>query len=226
MTKQLFSCRVEELPVIGEFILSSAETDLADFSDFSPVFTSGYLSEIKAKITICQGVITSSAVSKELKAATEKLYAACADLRIPLNQLEGYLNLSAKELDIAVKDFGLKGARADITNGNVEGVIANTQKVLVHVTRNQAALTTVGIPGGYVASMETRIAEINALNVKQNELISKRGRLSDENMTLFNDLWESMQLILKTGRALYKGVNPVKLKDYTMSQLEKRVRKS
>ena len=154
---------------------------------------------------------------------TEKLYANCADLRIPLNQLEGYLNLSAKDLDIAVKDFRLKGVRADITNGNVEGVIANTQKVLVHVTRNQTVLTAVGMTGNFVAGMETRIAEINNLNLNQNELISKRGRLSDENMTLFNDLWESLQSILKTGRALYKGVNPVKLKDYTMSQLEKRV---
>jgi hypothetical protein len=39
-TKKMFQCKIEELPVIGEFVVESARKDMADFSGFSPVFTS------------------------------------------------------------------------------------------------------------------------------------------------------------------------------------------
>lgn len=224
MTKQLFPCRVEELPIIGGFIVSNAEKDLADFSSFSPLFTSEYLDGIKKKVSDCQKIMSSSVVTKELKAVTEKLTDTYNNiLRIALNQLEGYLNLAGKELDIATKDFGLKAVRSSIANGNVEGIIANMQKVIVPVKRNEAVLSSKGMSAELTDKLEEITKEINALNLKQNELMSDRSRLTDENLNLFNDLWESLQPILKTGQALYKGIDPVKLKDYTVSQLIKRV---
>ena len=222
-TNKLFPCRIEELPVIGDFLLNSAKRDLSDFEGFSPMFTTGYLSEIDDKVAGCRTVVSTSVVSKELKATTDKLTKTYTGLRVPLNKLEGYLKLSANELDISVADFGLKKLRDTISKGNVEGIARNMQTFLTQVKRNQEALTAKGMTTALTEELESATQEIEGLNVKQNELISRRGRLSDENQNLFNELWSSLQTILKTGQALYKGSDSVKLKDYTMAQLLKRV---
>jgi hypothetical protein len=70
---------------------------------------------------------------------------------------------------------------------------------------------------------KNQIIEISALNVKQNDLVSKRNRLTKQNIEMFNDLWESLQPVLKTAKAIYRGVDDVKLKDYTIAQLLKRI---
>ncbi|MDR2139304.1 MAG: hypothetical protein LBP50_07140, partial [Tannerella sp.] len=66
-------------------------------------------------------------------------------------------------------------------------------------------------------------AAIDALNVKQNELESRRNRATEEDIDVFNDLWLALQPVLETGRALYRGVDAAKLKDYTIAQLKKRL---
>ena len=40
---------------------------------------------------------------------------------------------------------------------------------------------------------------------------------------MFNDLWTSLQPILKTAKAIYRVVDETKLKDYTVTQLVKRI---
>jgi len=222
-----FPCKVEELPVIGEFILNSVEKDLSDFSSFSPKFNTAFFDDVRRRINACKTTIASSTITKELKATTEKLYKICDDLRLPLNKLEGYLSLAADNLDIAPKDFGIATVRNDIQRKNVEGIISNTPKLVVAMRRNESALSTVGLAvPEFICDVEVRVGEINTLNIKQNDLTSRRGRLTDENMALFNELWDSLQPILKTGTALYKGKDPVKLKDYTINALMRRVRYS
>jgi hypothetical protein len=40
---------------------------------------------------------------------------------------------------------------------------------------------------------------------------------------LFNDLWKTLSPVFETGKALYRGVDEAKLKDYTVTQLVKRI---
>jgi hypothetical protein len=47
--------------------------------------------------------------------------------------------------------------------------------------------------------------------------------MTEKNIYQFNDLWDSLQPILKTAKAIYRGVDEVKLKDYTVTQLTKRI---
>ncbi|MDR0843669.1 MAG: hypothetical protein LBN71_00470 [Tannerella sp.] len=71
--------------------------------------------------------------------------------------------------------------------------------------------------------IEAQVEKINALNVKQNELESVRNRLTKESIEIFNDLWKLLQPVFETGKALYRGVDAARLKDYTLSQLLKRI---
>jgi hypothetical protein len=222
-TKRLFKCKSEELPVIGEFLLSSLRKDLADFSSFSPVFTESYIQSVEVKISTCKELISSSTVTGELKAVTGKISDSTSRLRVKLNILEGYLKLGAAELDIAIADAGVKGVRSAISRGNIEGVTANTRKLLTAIKRNSPALEAKGMNPALPVDIETQIQEIDALNVRQNELLGTRNRLTGENIELFNDLWTSLHPILETAKALYRGVNQTGLNDYTIARLRKRI---
>jgi DNA-binding transcriptional regulator GbsR (MarR family) len=222
MSTKNFKCKIEEVPVLGEFIVNSVEKDIDDFNNYSSLFTADYLVPIKAKIEVCKELAKSSIVSKELKATTQKLYDDANNLRGKLNALEGYLKLGADSLDIAVKDFDLKNLRLAISKHNIEGVIATAKTVLVAVKRNLPVLNARGLRQELIDEIETQLEEINSLNEKQNDLISQRNRLTDENISKFNDLWESLQPILTVAKAIYSA-DKVKLKDYTVSQLLRRM---
>jgi predicted DNA-binding protein YlxM (UPF0122 family) len=217
-----FKCKIEEVPVIGGFIVNSAEKDINEFNNYSPVFTVDYFVPIKTKIEVCKELVRSSTVAKELKATTQQLYDKTNGLRSKLNAVEGYLKLGAEGLDIAVKDFDLKSVRSAITKHNIEGVILNTKTALVAVKRNLPVLETKGLKQELIDEIESQIKEINSLNEKQNNLISKRNRLTNANIEKFNDLWESFQPILTAAKAIYSS-DKAKLKDYTIAQLLKRM---
>ncbi|MDR1553488.1 MAG: hypothetical protein LBS69_08520 [Prevotellaceae bacterium] len=218
-----FQGKIEDVPVLGEFLLSNVKKDINDFRSFSSVFTPDYLTGIETKINLCKELISSSSVTKELKTVTRQLYSKSKGLRVKLNVLEGYLKLGANDLDVTVEDAGLKNVRNDITRCNTEGLASNMQKVITVVKRNQPALEAKGLRPEMISDIESQIGEISALNVKQNDLISKRNRLTKQNIELFNDLWESLQPVVKTAKAIYRGVDDVKLKDYTIAQLLKRI---
>jgi hypothetical protein len=74
-----------------------------------------------------------------------------------------------------------------------------------------------------IDEIETQLREINSLNEKHNKLISKRNRLTGENVEKFNDLWNSLKPIFDTAKAIYQGADKVKLKNYTIAQLMKRI---
>jgi predicted DNA-binding protein YlxM (UPF0122 family) len=208
--------------VLGGFVVNSAEKDIDDFNHYSPVFTVDYFVPVRAKIEVCKELVKSSTVTKELKVTTQQLYDRTDDLRGKLNALEGYLKLGADSLDIAVKDFNLKAVRMAISRRNIEGVISNTKTALVAVKRNLPVLESKGLRQTLIDEIEKQTQEINSLNEKQNDLTSKRNRLTDENLDKFNDLWESLQTIINAAKAIY-SFDKVKLKDYTIAQLLKRI---
>jgi hypothetical protein len=214
---------MEDVPVIGEFIVSSAERDIKDFNGYSAMFTIDYFATVRSKIEVCRELIKSTTVSKELKDVTHQLHEKSRTLRIKLNALEGYLKLGAEKLDIAVEDVGLKNIRKDISRGNIEVLLSNIRASLVIMKRNLPALKAQGLKQPLIADMEAYLQEINALNEKRNALISKRNRLSVENTGKFNDLWNMLRLIMNTAKAIYRDVDEVKLEDYTVAKLKHRI---
>jgi hypothetical protein len=221
--KREFRCKVEELPVIGEFVLNSANRDATDFQRFSPIFTPEYLGRIEGKIKTCKEVVPSSVIARQLKATTETLKKMSDSIRLSLNVLEGYLKLAADELDIRIKDIGLAAIRRSISHGNTEGLTVNVRTMLVAVKRNQAALEAKGLRPGLLDDILTQIQEIETLNLKQNTLQSDRTLTTAEDLEAFNDLWRAIKPLFDTGKALYRGVNAVKLNDYTLTHLVKRI---
>jgi hypothetical protein len=223
MSTKKITGKIEDVPMMGDFVVSSAERDINDFNGYSAKFTIEYLATVKSKVDVCKELAKSSTITKELKSVTHQLHGTTKNFRIKLNALEGHLKLSANNLDIAVEDFGLKKIRSNITRSNIEGFLSGIKTSLVAVKRNQPALEAQGMKPVFIDEIETHLREINLLNVRKNELISKRNRLMSDNINRFNDLWSNLKLIMNTAKVIYQGVNEVKLKDYTVAQLKRRV---
>jgi hypothetical protein len=220
-----FPCKIDDVPTIGEFVVSNAERDINDFNGYSSVFTIDYFALVMAKVEVCRELVESSAVTKELKNVMQELYYKAKNFRIKLNVLEGYLRFGSGELDIAVKDVNLKSIRMDIIQGNIEGFLSNMKTLLITVKRNLPALETLGMKPTFIDEIEVQLQEINSLNEKQNALTDKRNKVAVENIDKFNDLWRNIRLILNTAKVIYGGVNEAKLKDYIITQLKKRINK-
>lgn len=223
MERKAFPCRIEELPVIGEFLVENLQHDMDDFSAFSPIFTAAFADSISSQIEECKDMVNSVVYTKDLKVTTATLKADMKDLRLQLNSLEGYLTLADGSTDMPLKEMGFKAIRNASFRGNVEGTLQQLRTLLTIVDRNKPALTAQGMTQGFRDDIEKRYESIRRLNNKQNDLMRRRGRQTKSNVEAFNALWFNLQRIIKTGQALYRGRDAVRLKDYTMSTLRKRV---
>jgi hypothetical protein len=222
MTRK-FKCKVEELPVIAGFVLSNLKKDMDEFNAYSTMFTPNLVIAIESKINACEKLISSSTVTKELKMVTIQLSDKSKGLRVKLNVVEGYIKLAGNDLDVTLEDVGLRSVRVAISSNNTEGLILNMRKFIDVVKRNMNALVAKGLRPEVIADFETQIDEISVLNTKQNDLISERNRMTKQNIETFNDLWDSLQPVFNAAKAMYRGVDDTKLKDYTVTQLISRV---
>ena len=223
MEKNRFHCKIEELPVIAGFLLDSLRKDLNDFEEYSGMFTVEYIDSIEMKRKACQQLIMSTSIRMQLKEVTGRLRDRVQELRGLLNRVEGYVRLAGDTLDVPKGDTGMKEVRQKVNAMNAEGIIQTTHTLIATLQRNQAVLALKGMTADLPDKTEEIVQQIDRLNNRQNILLSDYSRLAESNMVLFNDLWDNLSPIMITARSLYRGVDGVKLRDYTMTRLVRRV---
>jgi hypothetical protein len=221
--KKVFYYKLEDLPVIGEIILNSLKKDINDFSRFSPVFTPDYLKAIETKINSCKEALNPPEINVKLEEARQFLYVKSRSLHRKLNTLDNYFKLGADKLDVPIKEIGIKNVVNSITGHNSENLVSNMEKMMEIVKRNQSVLEAKGLKQKLLKDIELLILAINLLNKAQYILTYAYKNMTEKNIEIFNDLWENLQTILKTAKAIYTDVDDVKLKNYTMSQLLKQM---
>lgn len=223
MEEKKFNCKAEDVPVLASFALKSYETDSDKFEVYSPVFTSQFIESVRKQQADCYELTKSTDVLKLQKMVTLKIGEKANDLRLKLNQLEGYLKLSESELDIQLRDFGLARIRTAISKSAVERIISDTRTLIAVIKRNEAVLVAKGLKREMMTALVADIQEIEELNTHQNDKKNERSRVAKDNIKVFNELWDSLIIILSAGRAIFRGVDEVKLKEYTLAALLKRV---
>ncbi|MBB3186011.1 hypothetical protein [Microbacter margulisiae] len=219
MNEKKFWCKTEMVPVIAGFMLNSLRGDLADFSSYSSMFSEEYITSVDAQKTLCSELIRSNAVVGQLKLITRQMNDKSKELRIKLNPLEGYLKLAENELDTQVADFGLKAVRKQISRGNMEGLIMDLTTMVGVLNRNLTVLQAKGMSPDFPAELTALVGEISVLNEAQSSKLSERCRMTDTNLKEFNKMWGMISMISQSAQAIYRGVDPVKLKDYTIKVL-------
>jgi len=221
-----YGCKDEELIFICGFTASSVERDSADFTAYSPKLNQGYFTTFKGNLTTATDVIMPRSLLLEQKNITARLYATMDGLLDPMRRLTGYINLSKSAVTISVADFGFTPLRAAINSRDAEGTFKSLQAINANVVKFKDVLMEQGLTEEFAAGLIAAAASIAADKQKQYEIESKRKNLLQANIGLFNDLFAQLTEILSVGKILYKGKDPVKLKEYTFSELMKKVNRS
>jgi hypothetical protein len=221
--KRKFKCKLEAVPAVAGYLAQRLGADLADFVEFSDTFSENYVSGLVAKTTQCNQLISSDVLTKEIAAITAQIADKTTTLRLKLNKLDVYLDMADGEMTVSAKSIGTKLVRDSIESGSSEGIVAQVRRLLVGVNSNAAVLQTKGLKPEFIAELTQLADDMEQLGNDQNFKITERNRHTDENIAVFNQLWDMNVFITDTGKALYKGVDATKFADYTITTILKRI---
>lgn len=223
LNQRAYNCKDEELPVLCNFAVFSLKRDLANFTAFSPKFKQEYITAFETKIASVSEIIMPKSETLDLKTITARLYTTMDGLIDPINRVTGYLKLAKSKLKITAADFGFADLRKNINAKNAEGVIANLRTVNTNLTKNAALLTEQGLTPELASRFTDASASIAPDNQKQYEIMSRRANIVQNNIGLFNSLYEQLVEILTVGKILYKATDTVKAQEYSFTTLKKKV---
>ncbi len=221
--KRKFSCKLEDIPAIAGYLALRLQADLSDFAEFSDIFTEDYVTGLVTKTTQCNQLILSDVLTKEIAAITAQIGEKMKPLRLKLNKLDGYLNMADGQMTVSAKAIGTSLVRNSITTGNSEGIVVQVRRMLIGVNNNVTVLQTKGLKPALIEEFTQLADEIESLGNDQNFKITERNRHTDENMAVFNDLWDMNVFITNAGKAIYKGIDATKLDDYTLTSILNRI---
>jgi len=212
----------ENIPVIGGFIIARVKKDLAEIAAAAPDITIAYLDDLDTKKELVRALVQPSEKTGEMKEVTKHMYATMDDLKPKLNLFEIKLNRAQSQLNKPVAAFGLSNVRKHISKRNAEGLLVALELMLHEIAANKVALEAKGFTQAMQTEFEAAITSINKDNGMQNEKLDERGELTLENKLVISDFWQGISELMAIGRLLYKD-NPVKLKEYTFTELNRRV---
>lgn len=224
MSQKEFYCKNEEVPAISGEVTSNYERDFAEYSEFSSEFTLQSAEELKQKRAHCLTMVKTKEVTEQMKSLTEQLPKTIKAIRLSINKAEGYLLLAEKSLDLPVSGFSISELRTELSVKNIPAIVLQGNTLYTKLMRNQAVLASKGMSDEFLALYKSQIDELDTLKITQKNKMSERAQTTDSNTKDFNELWEMTTKILVAAQAMYRGVNDLKLKDYTISHLRKQLR--
>ena len=221
-----YSCKDEELPIICNYTAFSLKRDLPEFTTYSPRFKQEYVDGFESKITAVTELIEPKSETVELKIITDRLYTTMDSMISPVNYLTGYIEMAQETLKISPADFGLKALRKGINTRDAENVIKNLHTINTNIRKHQAILTEQGLSEDLTARFITAYASIATDKQIQYKIISNRKNTVQKNLGMLNELYAQFTEILRVGKILYKDTDAAKLKEYTLNEQKKRVRRT
>ena len=216
-------CRIEELPVLGGFLLSSMQGSLADFTAFSPDYNAAFMTAANADLAVVEALINPKQLTAELKVITTRMYSNMNALRSKIDLLEGYIN-RATGLTIGKKDFGISDVRKKNNVGDVEGLVNALTFLLTNVANNLVAITAKGYTPAQNTALTTLKNDLKADNIAQNNKVNERNNKVVSNYGKLNLFWDKIADIADAGKRIYKSTAPNKVDDFTLAKLKSRMR--
>jgi len=222
--KLKITCRIEELPVLGGFLISSMQSPLIDFTNYSPDYNAAFITTANADLAAIEVLVNPKQLTEELKVITLRIYGNMSALRSKIDFLEGYIN-RAIGLTIGKKGFGISEVRKKNNNRDVEGLIAALTFVISNVANptNMTALTAKGYSATQQSALIALRDALKADNIAQNTKVNDRNNKVVTNYAKFNTFWDKLVDISDAGKRIYKVTAPNRLDDFTISKLKARI---
>jgi len=218
-----YNCKDEELPIVSRFAAFSLRRDLDEFAAFSPKFNEEYATGYESQIAIVSDLVEPQSETTQRKLITNRLFATMAGLIDPINRVTGYIDLTADTLKVSATDFGLTQLRKGINAKDIENVIKSLHLVNASITKYKTELTAQGLSEELANKFVTAAVSIAADKEAQYEILTNRKAIVQNNVSVCNNLYSQLCEIMKVGKILYKATDPVKLQEYTFTDLKKRV---
>jgi hypothetical protein len=218
---RLFNSKKENVPVIAGYVSTNVRRDLAKFTELYPEIDAEYLTGFDARTEAARGLSTTESETAETRSITQKLYTAIDSVTAPLNQLANYVKLA--KLPFTATTFGIAAARRKISSRDAEALIVALKQISENISKNSEALSTKGLTAERAAFFTTVANDIYTLNQQQYEAIENRKTIVNSNRKVLNELYLEVRQFCDMGKSIFRGVDALKVKEYTYTELLKRV---
>ncbi len=216
---RVYKCKDEDVPPICNFAESNLTRDLAAFTGYSPKFNQDFLRRFGTDIAMAYEIIEPQAEMQLQKAITDRIYGTIETLQDVANRLSGYIKFAELELI----DFGTADLRKSISNNDADAAIKSLNVISKNIANYKDQLAKEGLTDEFIARLDSASESLIADKKKQYEIFSNRALIVQANVGVFNELYKSLTMILTAGKILYQKKDPAKVKEYTFSELKKRV---
>ena len=219
-----FNFRNEELVPLAKLLRDHYSQDQADFRELLPgVYDADFLDDYDARLTAADQVVSARVGQGQSAAITQRIAETGAALPGLLNRLEARAR-RAKGLTVPLKMLGIQAARVAFQVGDLERLDTALKVILRNLDDNAAALAATGHTATETATLRTLHQTLMADSAAQDASQTSSQRMTAASMAVLNQLYAAMRLVLADGKSLYRTVDSVKLKGYTLRELLKRVR--
>ncbi|WP_321515799.1 hypothetical protein [Marinifilum fragile] len=218
-----FKFRREELPVVGDLLLSLLQRDRVKFEEYSPKYNDEFIASVSTQIHKVQDLTTTQSLTGEIKTITSELYQSLDDLIPKLNRLASYVQSANKLLVVKYADFGIREARKDIRKRNVEAYCARQKVIEQNIAKNIDQLKTEGYTEALGLEIQSDTKAIYEKNLLQEQKLRERKEHVNNNLGEFDTLWTMLSDISRIGKVVMAH-DKQKADEYMFTHIIKKVR--
>lgn len=216
--------KIDEIPLVGVVTLNSFHLKIDRFIDFSDMYGGTYEVDCRAKIEALSEIVTTRFHIDKIAKKTKDIEIEILGFYAFLDPLEVHVGHAKSFLTVLVKDFGIKEVRKAIHSGDVEGMDGVLTTLVLNINSNLTALQDKGYTDVAFTGLKNLKQKVFDENVIQEGWKGDKEEAVEENMSLFMEVDAIIKDIQKTGRMLFKRESPAIAKEFTMSDVLKKIR--
>lgn len=221
----LFNCRAEEVAPLARLLRAHYVADEADFVDLLPdEYDKRFLPDFDARLQAVEAAGSQRSAAARSQLLGQQVQTTMGQLPVMLNRLEARVR-RAQHLTVPAKSFGLKAVRDAAKADDVERLELALKTLLQNLDDNVAALAAKGHKPEETEQLRTLRQALAAGSTAQDVAQTSQQEVTQQNTRVLNELYRLLQELMADGKSLYRGVDKAKVKNYTLAQLLKRVRR-
>ncbi|RAK63886.1 hypothetical protein DLM85_20275 [Hymenobacter edaphi] len=201
------------------------QADEADFVELLPEEDGKpFLTDLDARLQAADDSGSQRSAAGRSQQLGQQVQTIMRQLPLLLNRLEARLR-RAEGLTVPLKAFGVKAVRDAVVAEDPERLELALKTLLQNLEANAAALQAKGHKAEETEQLRTLRQTLAAGSTAQDVAQTRQQGVTQENLQALSHLCQLMQELMADGKSLYRGVDKAKVKNYTLTQLLKRVRR-
>jgi hypothetical protein len=205
--------KLEDYPAVADFMITSFERDLPDFSKYYKGMDDAYLTAFKASNASLKAAPSGLVRKKKQTGVTKLLYNELDETKKEVIFLNDYAKRA--ELDVTPLTKTVK----EINTRNTEGVIKLLRDALPYYEEHAAEM--IHMPEGFLTTIKGRVTEIETLNATQDSSMNEKKSGTNATRQQYDEVYGYISEVAKAGKLIYKGTP--KADEYTISALLSRL---